>query len=100
LATNGFATRLRKPAERLPKPPTGMENRLAALEATTAELRSTLSALRGQVATMHDRLAALTTQAEDAERLSNEDGKALEFVLMEVNEIRRDLDAVIERERP
>jgi len=66
-------------------PPT-IDKRLAELESAIGELR--------------DRLNTVAAHARDAQRLSNEDGRALQFVLLDVNEIRRDLDGLLEGERP
>jgi hypothetical protein len=62
-------------------PPT-VEHRLAGLEAAVADLR--------------ERLTRVAMSVQDAKRLSNEDANALQFALLDINEIRRDLDGVID----
>jgi hypothetical protein len=88
-----FVAAVRNRLLRWASTPPIVERRLVELESITAEMRSTLSKVR-------DQLTKVGAQARDAQRLSNEDGRALQFVLLDINEIRRDLDAVLEGDRP
>ena len=67
----------------------GVPWRRGKLERRTAELEAGFRR-------MSDQLGKVTVRARSAERLSTEDAKALELVLIDVNEIRRDLDALRE----
>jgi hypothetical protein len=77
--------------------PTAAGNATAAVPAQrSGELADRVAELEATVAALKATLAKVNEQTTDVKRLAHEEGRALQFLMLDVNEIRRDLDGVME----